>query len=437
MVAGGRSPITVIASAVSAESPVSITRGAIVKASGWAGLRLDAGGVLGLVEDHPMLTGRPQLEFHTADRHADRRPNDEAVVPGVIRHGDEFVDGDAIGVPSIHRLRVHLQLFRFTEPRVPSERHRERVLGRSDTHVQPNAVVCYRECLLDAATERPSLAGGHVEAKPDPIARGPDHLPLLGETDPVHGVATVIEREPIRAAAKLELPVPNAPGPRHHRICPPGDRGIVVVAATDQDRRAIDGDLTDSPAVARFDLDHDVAGGDDVRAHRDIIADRDAAWQAAHMRGLVQRVEQASVDVIGDDGLEERSGQIGPGLCVLVGATHSDGDAEADRLAEKLWQLRILDDDAGVMNRSLAMRLADGESAEVLVVSQFTLFGNTDKGRRPSWIDAARPEHAEPLVERIVAQLRERGATVQTGRFRTKMRVHIVNDGPVTLMLEV
>ena len=143
-----------------------------------------------------------------------------------------------------------------------------------------------------------------------------------------------------------------------------------------------------------------------VRAHRDIIADRDEAWQAAPMRGLVQRVEQASVDVIGEDGIPTRLGEIGRGLCVLVGATHDDGDAQADRLADKIWQLRILDDEAGVMNRSLAMGAAAGEPAEVLVVSQFTLYGNTDKGRRPSWIDAARPEHAEPLVDRVVAQLR-------------------------------
>ena len=89
------------------------------------------------------------------------------------------------------------------------------------------------------------------------------------------------------------------------------------------------------------------------------------------------------------------------------------------------------------MNRSLANRHDDGEAAEVLIVSQFTLYGNTDKGRRPSWIDAARPEQAEPLVDRVVAHLRSRGAEVATGRFRAEMRVEIVNDGPVTLMLEV
>lgn len=151
------------------------------------------------------------------------------------------------------------------------------------------------------------------------------------------------------------------------------------------------------------------------------------------MRGVVQRVERASVEVTSG----ERVGEIGAGLCVLVGATHDDDVERADKLAEKIWHLRILDDDDGVMNRSLAQRAEASAPAEVLVVSQFTLYGSTDKGRRPSWIDAARPEHAEPLVERVVERLRSLGATVATGRFRAEMRVEIVNDGPVTLLLEV
>lgn len=155
------------------------------------------------------------------------------------------------------------------------------------------------------------------------------------------------------------------------------------------------------------------------------------------MRGLVQRVERASVDVIGGDGVADRVGEIGQGLCVLVGVTHDDDAATATKLAEKIWQLRILADDDGVMNRSLAQRAEAGASAEVLIVSQFTLYGNADKGRRPSWIDAARPEHAEPLVDHVVEALRTRGAAVATGRFRAAMRLEIVNDGPVTLMVEV
>ncbi len=161
------------------------------------------------------------------------------------------------------------------------------------------------------------------------------------------------------------------------------------------------------------------------------------------MRGLVQRVEQASVVVRAVDadgrptGQEELTGQVGHGLCVLVGAGRDDDLAAAHRLADKLWRLRVFADDAGAMNLSLADRHEAGAPAEVLVVSQFTLYGDTRKGRRPSFVDAAPPDLAEPLVEAVVARLRELGATVATGRFRTDMAVSLVNDGPVTLLLEV
>jgi D-aminoacyl-tRNA deacylase len=150
------------------------------------------------------------------------------------------------------------------------------------------------------------------------------------------------------------------------------------------------------------------------------------------MRGLVQRVSEASVTVHSADAEPELAGSIGRGLCVLVGVTHDDTAAHARKLAEKVWNLRVMDDDSGVMNRSVA-----DTTREVLVVSQFTLYGDTTAGRRPSWIAAARPDHAEPLVTAVVDELRRLGATVATGRFRTEMRVSLVNDGPVTLMLEV
>lgn len=137
-----------------------------------------------------------------------------------------------------------------------------------------------------------------------------------------------------------------------------------------------------------------------------------------------------------DDASEhwETVGSIGPGLCVFVGVTHDDTTAIADRMADKIWGLRVLDDHDGVMNRSLADL---DETPSVLVVSQFTLYGDTRKGRRPSWTAAARPDHAEPLVARVVQQLAVNGATVATGRFRTEMRVDLVNDGPCTVMLEL
>jgi D-tyrosyl-tRNA(Tyr) deacylase len=145
------------------------------------------------------------------------------------------------------------------------------------------------------------------------------------------------------------------------------------------------------------------------------------------MRAVVQRVSEASVTVDG-----EVVGAIGPGLCVLVGVTHDDDVEAARRLAAKLWHLRILDDDAGVMNRSVAEA-----GGQILAISQFTLYGDTRRGRRPSWVAAARPEQAEPLVDAVVGELRGLGADVATGRFRADMRVALVNDGPVTLVVEV
>jgi D-tyrosyl-tRNA(Tyr) deacylase len=144
------------------------------------------------------------------------------------------------------------------------------------------------------------------------------------------------------------------------------------------------------------------------------------------MRALVQRVTSASVTV-GDDVV----GEIGAGLCVLVGVTHDDNSHLAAKLAAKVANLRVFDDDDGVMNRSLL----DTDGA-ALVVSQFTLYGDTVRGRRPSWVAAAKPEVAEPLVESFANELMALGVPVATGRFRADMQVALVNDGPVTLMLE-
>jgi D-aminoacyl-tRNA deacylase len=145
------------------------------------------------------------------------------------------------------------------------------------------------------------------------------------------------------------------------------------------------------------------------------------------VRALVQRVSSASVVADGQE-----TGRIGQGLVALVGVTHDDDEATAHRLADKLWHLRIFPDDAGDMNRSCA-----DVGGAILVVSQFTLYGDARKGRRPSFVAAARPEQAAPLVDAVAARLRDLGATVATGRFRADMQVSLVNDGPVTLLLEV
>jgi D-tyrosyl-tRNA(Tyr) deacylase len=144
------------------------------------------------------------------------------------------------------------------------------------------------------------------------------------------------------------------------------------------------------------------------------------------MRAVVQRVSSAAVDIAG-----ERVAEIGPGLLILVGATHGDGEAEAKLLANKAANLRIFADEAGKMNLS-ALDLG----REVIVVSQFTLYGDIRKGRRPSFIDAAAPDVAAPLVDLFADELRGLGLRVGTGRFGAEMAVSLVNDGPVTIWID-
>jgi D-aminoacyl-tRNA deacylase len=144
------------------------------------------------------------------------------------------------------------------------------------------------------------------------------------------------------------------------------------------------------------------------------------------VRAVVQRVTRASVAVAG-----ETVGAIERGFLVLVGVSVDDGEADADALAQKIAGLRVFDDDAGAMN----LALADVGGA-VLVVSQFTLLGDVRKGRRPSFIAAARGEQAEALYERVAAGLREAGLVVATGRFGADMAVELLNDGPVTILID-
>ena len=144
------------------------------------------------------------------------------------------------------------------------------------------------------------------------------------------------------------------------------------------------------------------------------------------MRVLLQRVSEASVSIAG-----RVVGAIGPGLVLLVGFTHADTVAEVRWLTDKVVGLRVFNDAAGKMNCDVA-----AAGGAVLAVSQFTLYGDTAKGRRPSFIDAARPETASPLYESFLAALRAAGLTVASGEFGADMQVSLVNDGPVTLMLE-
>jgi len=140
------------------------------------------------------------------------------------------------------------------------------------------------------------------------------------------------------------------------------------------------------------------------------------------MRAVVQRVSRAS---------SSPGGSIGPGLCVLVGVAEGDDEAAAIHLADKLARLRIFENEEGKFDRSLL-----DTGGEALVVSQFTLLADTGKGNRPSFSNAARPEVAEPLYERLVQALRDHGIQVATGAFGARMSVELVNDGPVTIVLE-
>ena len=146
----------------------------------------------------------------------------------------------------------------------------------------------------------------------------------------------------------------------------------------------------------------------------------------SQMRAVIQRVEKASVSVEG-----EIKGQIGAGFLVLIGVEEGDGDADFKYIADKVPNLRVFEDEQGKMNRSLL-----DVGGEVLAVSQFTLLGDARGGRRPSFITAARPETADPMYERLVADWRARGIRVETGVFGAHMKVALVNDGPVTILLD-
>ncbi|MTH52542.1 D-tyrosyl-tRNA(Tyr) deacylase [Bacillus mangrovi] len=144
------------------------------------------------------------------------------------------------------------------------------------------------------------------------------------------------------------------------------------------------------------------------------------------MRIVLQRVKESSVTADG-----ELTGKIGPGIMVLVGITHDDSEKDARYLADKLANLRIFEDESGKMNDSIL-----DAGGEVLSVSQFTLYGDCRKGRRPNFMGAAKPDQAEPLYEAFNLSLRELGLKVKTGKFGAMMDVSLINDGPVTLVID-
>ena len=145
------------------------------------------------------------------------------------------------------------------------------------------------------------------------------------------------------------------------------------------------------------------------------------------MRALIQRVSRASVSVDG-----RIVGSIGDGLCAFVGVTHDDDPSTAQKLADKIWNLRVFEDQQGLMNQAVG-----DVTGEVLIISQFTLYGDTKKGRRPSFVAAAPPGIAESLIQSVSESLAALGAKGSTGEFQRHMKVEIHNDGPVTLMVDV
>ena len=144
------------------------------------------------------------------------------------------------------------------------------------------------------------------------------------------------------------------------------------------------------------------------------------------MRSVVQRVQEAAVRVG-----EEEVGRIGSGLMVLIGVSAEDGPADLKYILEKVAHLRVFDDENGVMNRSVL-----DAGGEILAVSQFTLYGDARGGRRPSYFRAAKPEKAQEMYEELIDRWRQMGIRVETGRFRTEMQVSLINDGPVTILLD-
>ncbi len=164
-----------------------------------------------------------------------------------------------------------------------------------------------------------------------------------------------------------------------------------------------------------------------MHLHVRALCTRSAPARLVVMRAVVQRVDGAKVSVVTDAGTETVGEIIGEGLCVLVGVTHEDTAEKAGQLARKLWSMRILEGE----------KSCSDVNAPLLVISQFTLYGDARKGRRPTWNAAAPGPVAEPLVDEVVARLRELGATVETGRFGADMRVSLTNHGPFTVQLEM
>lgn len=239
--------------------------------------------------------------------------------------------------------------------------------------------------------------------------------------------------ETMFVAAPTQDSVAQTTRERDHRIEAPVERIRERRVGRHEKWGVVESELGDSTTGIR--IDEHARTTISQLDHRRILSRTTSAdvrlWHHREVRALVQRVDEASVVSIVDD-VATTTGAIGAGLVVLLGITHTDDAVTARKMADKIWNLRIMDDENGVMNLSVRET-----TTSVLVVSQFTLYGDTSGGRRPSWTAAARPEVAEPLVTEFVEELKRLGARVETGRFRTQMKVSLVNDGPATVLVEL
>ena len=305
-----------------------------------------------------------------------------------------------------------------------------------DGQLELDPIVLQRDQLLDPSGEGPGRT--EVAGQQRSPAAGLFHGPRSIAHRAVHGVGACIDRQLVLDPLEREATLARPSGPGGH-----DERAVVALVLGVVGGRQEQVDLADpqrfeSPTSDGVDRGGRIPGLQ--LDHRMTLSRPNVGWKRVpwhpflpgvrddpSVRAVVQRVSEARVTVDGDV-----VGSIRTGLCVLVGVTHEDGEGEARALADKIWHLRVMDDADGVMNRSVA-----DTTGEILVVSQFTLYGDTSRGRRPSWIAAARPEQAEPLVDAVVARLRDLGGQVATGRFRADMQVALVNDGPVTILLEI
>lgn len=397
-------------------------------------MRLYAGGMGGPVVDHPVSTRTPSEQSAPVD---DDRQVLVNVAQTIVEISPRQIDRrsgcgrrNAVGIAKVDRSCDEIDGHGRAKPRMPAELHGHVVTGvNGESHLE--AIV--REC--DVVNHRGVEGPGFDETS----RQGARRLVPVIDVPPnvvdrsVNGVWRAARFETMFVTAPPQDPVSKTARERHHRVQAPVERIGECRIGRHEKWSPVESELSDPTTPIGID-EHGCTMVPQLD-HRRILSRTMSAdvrlWHHREVRALVQRVEEASVVSIVDD-VATTTGTIGAGLVVLLGVTHTDDAVKARKMADKIWNLRIMDDENGVMNLSIRET-----TTSVLVVSQFTLYGDTSGGRRPSWTAAARPDVAEPLVTAFVEELRRLGAHVETGRFRTQMKVSLVNDGPATVLVEI